>query len=112
MLVSCQLGVHVLYKIEEIAHDLKDVHSARPNPVFRSLQTLALIGDALAQALDSFVHVAPHRGVVLLADYQVQVTARRLVQVMNGCQTRRTSRQQLERPQGLDLLHAPTDSVE
>ena len=73
---------------------------------FRCNQPLTDCRHTLTQPLDPFLHIAPHRVVVLLPHHQVQIPPGRLLQIIHRRQARRSARQQLERAQGFKRLDA------
>lgn len=49
----CELCIHFQEQSQSVAQHLEDVDIPRPDSAFRRLQALALLADALAQALDA-----------------------------------------------------------
>lgn len=102
--VPRQLGVYLLHQVEQITQHLQHVHPFGPQPRLGRHQSLADRRHTLTQPLNPFLHVAAHRGVVLLPHHQIQVAPGRLVQIVHRREARRAARQQLERAQRLDRL--------
>lgn len=74
------------------------------------MQALVGFRHAAAQSLNLLEHIPAHNGVVLLSRHQVVIAAGGDVQVVQGGQRCRTSRQQRKRTHSLDLLY-PTDRL-